>query len=369
LFRIEDNGEEGFIDSTGKVVITPKFAWVGDFNDGLAVAGNDTSYGYIDEQGKLVIPYKFDLDSYPLSLYSLKKVPNELRSAINEASFADGLALFFDAIKKRYGYINTKGEVVIEPIFLNATRFKQGYAVVMTSIDNSNWENTRLGVIDIKGKIVIQDKYYKLSRLSDNFLTATLATKKGESYYFSSIVLNNKGNVVNTLIPGQIGLFGEFSNGYSYGSNALLHQLTGKGYFIYDSTGKTLNNPDNDETLYFEDVRINKGKFFWIKRDNKYSWFTLHNKNMKIVDLKVYDTIKGGFDVNGIACVKYHNPQTNKSLFGYIDTLGNFILEPKFDNASNFRNGLAIASLTSGELIIIGYINKKGEFVWSKEIR
>lgn len=116
-------------------------------------------------------------------------------------------------------------------------------------------------------------------------------------------------------------------------------------------------------------MNIDNGHVFWFKRDKKYRWFTLDNRNIRFTDIKVYDTIKGGFDVNGIACVKYRDPQTNKSLYGYIDTLGNFILEPKFDNANNFRNGLAWASLKSGDLTIEGYINKKGEYVWSKEIR
>lgn len=229
LFIIEQNGKQGFIDSTGKIVIPPKFAWVGNFNDGLALVSNDTTYGYINQDGELIIPYKFALYSYPLSLYSLREISNELRTAINEASFSNGLALFFDTTKKRYGYINTTGEVAIEAKFLNATRFKKGHAVVMTSLDTTNWENTKLGVINTKGETVIQDKYYKLSRLSDNYLTATLAIKKGEAYYFSSVVLIDKGNVVNTLLPGQIGLFGEFSHGYSRGCNTLLHQLTGAG--------------------------------------------------------------------------------------------------------------------------------------------
>lgn len=370
-YIIEENGKQGFIDSTGKVVIKPAFDKVGNFSEDLALVSNGTSYGYINKKGKLVIPYKFTLFDGPLEMYSLRKINNKLSSAINEVSFSNGLALFADTAKQRYGFINTKGEVIIEPIFWNATKFKDGYAVVVTSVDNSNWEKTQWGLINTKGEFVIKDKYYKLSRLSDNFATATHINKKDSlSYNFASVVLNSKGQTVNTILPGQILLVDEFSKGYCRGLNGIMQSLTNAGYFIFDSTGNTLNNPKNGEVYYFEDVYINNGRFIWYKMNGKYSWAKLEkNKSIKVQDDRLYDTVMGGFDKTGIACVKYTDKHSSTGLYGYIDTLGNFMIEPRFNNAQNFRNGLAFTSLKSGDFLIIGYINKKGIFVWSKEIR
>ncbi|MFX7849769.1 WG repeat-containing protein, partial [Acinetobacter baumannii] len=54
------NTKDGYIDTKGKLAISPQFASVGDFHDGLAVAQpiGGSTVGYIDHTGKLVIPAK-----------------------------------------------------------------------------------------------------------------------------------------------------------------------------------------------------------------------------------------------------------------------------------------------------------------------
>lgn len=141
-------------------------------------------------------------------------------------------------------------------------------------------------------------------------------------------------------------------------------------YFIYDSTGQVLKNPNNGRPLFFDDIVINKGRYIWFKKDNIYRWFILENNTeFRFIDNKVYDDIKGGFNSEGIACVKFKNPENGVTLYGYIDTLGNFLLEPKFSQAFNFKNGLAYTTLEDKSLTIEGYINKRGEFVWSREFQ
>jgi hypothetical protein len=39
----------GFIDSAGKLAITPKFDYAFNFSDGLAAVGKHQMYGYIDQ--------------------------------------------------------------------------------------------------------------------------------------------------------------------------------------------------------------------------------------------------------------------------------------------------------------------------------
>jgi hypothetical protein len=369
LFIIIDKGKKGFIDSLGKIIIQPEFKWLGNFSEGLALAATDNHHGFIDKTGKVVIPMNLKLFDGPLSLYSLRPNKGSIQAAINEASFSNGLALYADTISQKYGYIDKAGNIAIAPRFWNATKFKDGFAVVMTSYDPTNLENNRLGIIDTKGELIIEDKYYRLTRLSDNFSIGTFVTQKDSQFTFSSVILNKRGNIITTIQPGQMDLFTEFSNGYSYGCNGVLQSLTGAGYFIFDTTGRILKDPSTNEELYFEDVRIDRGRFFWYKVNGKYSWFKMSKGTPQFIDLKVYDTVTASFGRQGLACVKYRGPNANEGYYGYIDTLGNFVLEPKYVEASGFRSGLALASLKTSDIVITGYINTRGEFVWNQEER
>jgi hypothetical protein len=53
----------GFIDKTGKVVISPQYDWVpGEigFHEGLACVSIDKAWGFIDKQGNFVINPQYE---------------------------------------------------------------------------------------------------------------------------------------------------------------------------------------------------------------------------------------------------------------------------------------------------------------------
>lgn len=58
LARISINGRWGYIDTLGRTIIEPKLFYAFDFREGLAlVAYNETSYAYINREGRIV--YEF----------------------------------------------------------------------------------------------------------------------------------------------------------------------------------------------------------------------------------------------------------------------------------------------------------------------
>lgn len=135
LARIELNGESFFIDKTGK----PKLKLKNDsltyfsFSDGMAqafVAGSnsDNRNGFIDTTGKLVIPLSFS------SVYDFK----------------EGLAAF--RVESLWGFINKKGKVVIKPQFdeVEFEGFKKG--LCKARIDHQ-W-----GYINQKGEFVWKEQ-------------------------------------------------------------------------------------------------------------------------------------------------------------------------------------------------------------------
>lgn len=367
LTRIYDNKKFGFIDTLGKIVIPATYDLAGGFNDGLAIAGSIEKYGFINNKGEFVIDPKYQFNPSPLDITYVQKNPdNVLGDLIATYSFNNGLALYYDTTLKLFGYINIKGEVIIKPKFRNATKFRNGFAVVDNNIGTINYDSSiKMSLINVKGDIIIDKKFDRLTRPSKNFLTGTIISDANPGVNISAFVLNTNGQIINSILPNNNVLTNEFSGGYCRGIN--VSYGFDRTSFIYDSTGKTFNK-SNGEIAYFDDVIINRGHFFWIKVDGKYSWFKLSTENQIVApDNKVYDEVKGGFDVNSIAAVKYYDENTGKSLFGFIDTLGNFIIPPRFENASNFQNGLAYVKLKSFAVTINGYINKKGELVWSRE--
>ena len=94
LRPIQQDGKWGYIDSTGKIVVKPQFAWAEEFSEGLAAFENeDGKHGYIDETGRVVIEPKFD----------------------NWTDFSEGLAAV--SVDFDWGYINKNGSWAIQPQF------------------------------------------------------------------------------------------------------------------------------------------------------------------------------------------------------------------------------------------------------------
>lgn len=86
----------------------PQYHYVSIFNEGLAYAQKEIwgPYGYIDEKGNVIIDFKFDLAN----------------------CFHEGLASVF--IGKSWGYIDKEGNIVIEPVLDYAGDFYNGRARV-----------------------------------------------------------------------------------------------------------------------------------------------------------------------------------------------------------------------------------------------
>jgi hypothetical protein len=55
------NGKYGFIDRTGKEIISPQYESANSFSEGLASVGN-SKFGFIDKTGKVIIEFKYDVN-------------------------------------------------------------------------------------------------------------------------------------------------------------------------------------------------------------------------------------------------------------------------------------------------------------------
>jgi hypothetical protein len=107
LAKVRTNGEDWYIDASGKRVFRVDFLSSGRFSEGLASSVKDGKAGFVNREGKLVIPRSFD----------------------SAEAFSEGLAVV--GVNRLYGYINKDGSFAIEPKYVLALSFSEGAARVI----------------------------------------------------------------------------------------------------------------------------------------------------------------------------------------------------------------------------------------------
>ncbi len=123
-----EDGKWGYVNREGKMVIPATFEYASGFSEGLAVVTMaNGKYGYIDKTGKLVIAANYDYAD----------------------AFEDGLALVM--VNGKSGYINKTGAFVIKADFDYASAFNSGLAFVQ--------KGGKYGVINTKGEYVLKPEF------------------------------------------------------------------------------------------------------------------------------------------------------------------------------------------------------------------
>lgn len=107
----------GVLDTEGNIVIKPIFDQVSGFSEGLCGISDRGKWGFVDKEGKVIIPPKYFMINYYQPMPSI-------------TAFNEGLAnvAISDA---NWGYINPEGKVIIPYQFMFAEAFKNGKAKVM----------------------------------------------------------------------------------------------------------------------------------------------------------------------------------------------------------------------------------------------
>ncbi|PHR27073.1 MAG: hypothetical protein COA38_13870 [Fluviicola sp.] len=159
----------GYVNRNGDMVIYPKFITATSFNEGHATVSVDKgeeanypqSYGVIDTSGTFIIPPS----------YSWLGKLSEGRIAYK--MYKNGSVV--------YGFLNLKGEIVIEAQYTEAFEFHDGLASFR--IDDKE------GYIDINGKIVIQPNY----SIAGTFRYGTAYVSIGKN---KKALINTEGEII-----------------------------------------------------------------------------------------------------------------------------------------------------------------------------
>lgn len=126
--------------------------FVGSLSDGYIPVARNNEWGFINSQGEIVIDFRSDL-----AFHKEKISGDDLGIAsIEYPVISEGMAI----IKKEidgiyyYGFIDVNGKIVIEPQYLNVSKFRNGYSLALKVEERILGRNN---LLDIKVKSYIYD--------------------------------------------------------------------------------------------------------------------------------------------------------------------------------------------------------------------
>lgn len=350
-----NSNKAGFVDKTGKPVIAPRFASVTDFSDGLAsflgedqvalvgapVKGSPLRpdsqlYGFIDTTGRVVIEPRFDsvgqfdqgvalvvvggetllIDKNGKTLFSTasivrpKKIPTVQEEALN--SYLD----------ERETMANGQP---LNPADYQPRHSFHGELAVITTADRQS------GLIDRSGKVAVQPRYDSvIANTADGVIGYNSAgDRQMELSHGLCAFIVSKGQLWGVLDSAGKELFApKFKRILSY-QNDHAAVMVGDKYGFADARGNIVIKPEYDFVTAFD-------KIIAVKKGKVWSFIDSTGKSIKApaVDGVVHSG-RGVWLSDGLGQV------VKGDKVGFLDASGQFALQPQFDWAFAFANGYA----------------------------
>lgn len=233
------------------------------FSDGFIAVMIDKKWGYMDTQGKLAVPLKYDYISefsngygiarlndrfYVVDKHGYEKLVDD-PGALDVRHFADSLAPFKSA-NELWGFINTQGKTVINPAYAAVGYFENGIAWARDA-------RSLIGLINTKGEWILSPEYNDIKPFDPE--SGLARVKKGENVGY----INISGEMITFTLSEVVD---DFHEGLARGR---------KGVFFgfYDSTGTWVIEPRFESILDFKNGYAGaKSGGLWGLIDKKGNW-------------------------------------------------------------------------------------------------
>lgn len=328
------------------------FNWLCSFSNELAPSQQISTekYGAVNRQGVAVIPFEYDSPVEFIQSRALVKKADKwvlidmANHKIAEFDFQEawnftpvGLAEFKQDDK--WGYINTSGEVVIQPQF-DSIVYGFGYPLLNENVIAIFGLDGKQGAVNQAGKIIIPAQFDDIRRAND-ILFVSNDDKVG--------IYDYQGNMIQP-VEFEFTMFnGFYSDNHWTNENWLSITKNGKVGAI-DKRGNIIVPTE------FDDVEIISENTFKVSKNGKYG---IHGINNLITPLK-FDYIANSLE--GPTRVKLDGK------WGYLDRSDSLMMVD-YDEAYDFSEGLAMVgnhkqhSSQESQSTLWGYINTVGEEV------
>jgi hypothetical protein len=321
----------GYMDYSGKIIIPAEYEQLGFFKEGLAFAVKNGLYGYIDKGNRIVIEFEYDLGSDFENGRAIVEKSGKIGmidrsgNVIFPIEFMDlgqlSEGLVYGAKDSLYAYYDNNYNLRIPERFIEAYEFSNGIAKVQVG------ENQAF--IDRFGSYAVAPGYPIISFHNDSLLVFSDGELEG-------IMRKN----FHIIVPAQFEVIGQLSLDRALVmSNNLIGYIDGKGTVViqpqFEEYPNYLKRAQFHSNLAV--IRL-KGKFGIIDKSGKVIIPTTYNEIGDISSLVAYSKGKG---------------------WGFIDLNNKVIIQPEFDYAESFKDGMAIVE----KMTLQGLINAKKEII------
>lgn len=358
------NGLYGYINEKNEWVIPAQYQEASLFHQGIATVKKDNEYFFIDKTGKKISPETYQ----------------------EATPFIEGLAIIKK--KNKYGFISPEMKIVIPCEYDNAIAFKQGYAMVKK---DEVWQAiNKMGKVVSEHQVAVTEGMARIKRetlwtfMPTDTETPITEAKFEDAHLFqeglSAVLYHQKWGFIdktgNFVIPAEYEKVSDFEQGYA---RVQKNKLWG----MVDKQGKTV------VPLEYEFIDELKNGYYRVKKNKL--WGFLDSTLKLVIPCQYFNVYP--FE-NGVAKIERADKQTsyitpnnieitafthknnigdfsdglcpkkdeNTSLWGYINTQGQWQIQPQFQKAGKFTHGLAIVQTAlKNNSVRISIINKEGK--------
>lgn len=340
LFPYQQKELSGFVNAEGKLVIPAIYYTVSDFYEGLSVVNKNDTVFFINKEN--VNPFnKFFTDAYPFKngiaavkqknkwffINRLGQPVSKLYDEINEPSNN----AYVIKLNEKYGAVDLFAQTIIEPKFYKLGDFKNDFAYYM--IDN------KYGFVSKSG---IQHKA-EFEWISD-FNNKHVAVMKTGSKFG---LVNGAGKIIleaeyDQVIKTETPLFIVVSN---------------MNYGFFSSEGCFLSTVSYDYSKEKPAEFYTNGEY--LKLITKGEQSLIDKNGRTLVSFDAYSEIS--FFADGL--MKVRKDLKKEIRFGYLDKKNNLAIPPKYQQATDFSDSVAIVKLKNKFVML----NTAGEEIFTSE--
>lgn len=338
LVEVRSNKRIGYVDITGRILLEPTYKSISEFVDGYAVVskasyyydenGRDRErsvYGVINSQFKEIIPCIFSSIEYEEKSGRFKTDVGYKTLDGRYVAEVDGKELLLDKKYKycksfsdtcaiavrisgghvKYGLVDKRSNDILPPIFSR-----------LDCVENELYKfkiNDLYGLVNSKGNIILQNVYNGIGKFEDDLACVQVNVPSGDRYEQKKL------------------------------------------YGYVDSLGNEILPPS------YEFIGKRNNKYAVVMKNNLWGLFSIESHRLSIVPNAAFlgpcmdDLCK--INVGGV--YDKNNKKTTGGLWGYVSVDGQIIIEPTYEQAYGFSEGMAAVKL-NGKW---GFINSEGIIV------
>jgi KWG Leptospira. len=190
LIAIKVGDKYGFVDKSGKVVISPKYDAVIPFVGGIAAVKRDGKWGFVDKTGKEIVPPTYEYPVIDYDYLKLGYLPVVEKAGKYSTPFGgeyDFLVhvdsnLFLAKKGDKWGLIDKKNREVLSFKYDDLSHLHKDLFVYS--------ERGKYGVISLKRGVIVQPRYDKIFYAGEGIIGLVLNNKVGFMDTLGKIIFN-----------------------------------------------------------------------------------------------------------------------------------------------------------------------------------